>query len=325
MSNFENYGDLKTAIAYKAGHGNLSQAGDEKETEIGRCINQVARLIDQRTNGRYRQVKAYFRTGASVSADTGAEITNGETTVTFATEIAAADMVGKDIVVGGDSLPYAIVKYTDTQTLEVYPAFTGDTVVNGSYVILSGHLRMPTDFGSILSLIDMTNDRRVQEISLEKCRRQMGNPYLTTTNRPTAYAHDHRLELTDDPGAGAEERPYRLLLAPMPTADVNLMMDYFRIATEMSAATDTPDIPAEHRMTLLHGAFLIYAEQALRWDPDSLKITRSLFYEGLKALETQRKTVGAATRFGSYLQTPAVSWIEIEDRDIYADMGWPDA
>ena len=50
MSQYETFGDLKSQIAYKAGHGNLSDAGSQADAAIGRCLNHMMRFLITRAN-----------------------------------------------------------------------------------------------------------------------------------------------------------------------------------------------------------------------------------------------------------------------------------
>lgn len=325
MSQYETFGDLKSQLAYKAGHGSLGQAGAETDEEIGRCLNHIQRFLNAKSNNRFLRKKIYFKTLAKVSSDDDAKITTATTALNFPVSGAAvAAWVGADIVIDGGVTPYAIVGVTDADNITIYPSYLGDTVTDAAYVVLSGHLQMPTDFYSALSMTDMTNDLPIGEVSIEKARRMLGNPYVNTVTRPTHYAFEERLYLAADPGSGVEDQPYRLLLVPMPTSAIEIMLDYTKIPTEMDANADIPDIPAEHRSTLVHGAFLMFAEQHLQWEASRLAMTKNLFLEGVKAMSRDSKVAGGVTRFGSFMRPGLRGSIDIEEVDVYALMGMPD-
>lgn len=310
MSLFETFGEIKRELAFRAGYATLDDAGAQYEAAIERSVNQILRHIHAEAEHEFRRKQDIKNTIARVdvlaAASTACNVTKGATTVTFDADPTNTDWLGADIAIDDGNEIYAIVKLTDATTIEIHPAYRGDTVTSGAYSVVQAHITLPDDCDTLLSVTHLDDDYELISANYATIRHRIANPYVTDVDDPTHYAFDTPLELTT-PGATEKVKPDRLLLVPMPTTAINLGLDYFKIPTELSSDSDVPDIPPQHRQTLVEGSWLQIATTWGNRRPQSLSLSQAIYARGLANLQRRRVQVGQKSRLGSYRQYPVMS------------------
>lgn len=320
---YENFGDIKQEIAMRAGYGSVNDAGAQYEAAIERAVNQILRHIHAESEHEFLRRHDIIRGLARVTVldgeATAASATQGSTTVTFDASATGSFALGGDLLLNSGETLYAITKITDETTVEIHPAYRQTSFTSKAYTFLQCHIVMPDDCDSIVSIQNLDEDYELASMNYGSVVRRIANPYVTEISRPRYYAQDTPLLLTS-PGATERVRPYRVLLVPIPVSAINYGLDYYKIPTELSSDDDVPDIPPNHRQTLVEGAWIQCASTWGNRKPESLRMAQAIYSRGILNLQKRRSQVGTMTRIGSYKQYPVVPGDDtISEVDIYSN------
>ena len=96
------------------------------------------------------------------------------------------------------------------------------------------------------------------------------------------------------------------LLYPFPDKEYELVFDYFKLPTDLSAATDVPSLPVQFRYLIVEGA--MYTEYMFRGETQEANLMKNNFEEGIKQMrslyinkyEYIRSTVTSGSTTGAF-------------------------
>lgn len=310
MPGFENFGDIKREIAHRLGHASVANAGSQAEAAIERAINQILRHLHALTENEFLRKQHLFRVNAEIkdlepTSGEGVTATNGSTTVTVDSTVGiTSSVVGMDVALNGGEELYAVTSFTSggggDDTVTIDPAYVGTSVTSndGAYRFVQHHVTLPDECNTVLSVVNLDEDYHLKPIHTLEARRIVGRPLVTTDSTPTHWTVDGRLQIPDP--SSTRVLPYRLAMFPTPLAQTTFQVDYYAIPTELESDTDIPDIPMDHRQTLLEGAWIQVATTWGNKSRESITISTQIYQSGVAAMLRRQHQKGNETRLGAY-------------------------
>ncbi len=251
---------LQQELAAQCG---LDQTVSNQATLLKRWINNAQQVILRAYEWPFLRspTPLVIQTVPDITAGTVAT-TAGSTSITFST--APVDSGGNNVSVSGRFIQtssskdfYKITAHTSGTTAATIEIAAITTATAATYTVRKQYYSTSTNVDRIIQIFQDVLPYQLIETTPEYF--QSFNPGFLASGTPRLYCM-----AGVDSGSGAGVPQFRLW--PNPDAIINLRIDYFTVATDMSADADVSVIPAKwHTTTLLEGACL----QAFKFMDDS--------------------------------------------------------
>lgn len=240
---------LQQELAAQCG---LNQTTSAQATLLKRWLNNAQQVILRSYEWPFLRspTPLVIQTVPDITAGTVAT-TAGSTSITFST--APVDSNGSNVSVSGRFIQtssskdfYKITSHTSGATAATIEIGAINTAAAATYKVSKFYYSTSTNVDRIIQVYQDVLPYQLLETTVEYF--QAYNPGFLSSGTPRLYCM-----AGIDSSAGAGTPQFRLW--PTPDAVINLRIDYFTVATDMSSDSDVSVIPAKwHTTVLLEGA-----------------------------------------------------------------------
>ncbi len=235
----QNFGQLQDTV--KKMFGDYSA---QTSNHVKKWINTARNALWELVHGNYKEKTDYVTTTIAYSTGT-VSITKGTTTVTGVGTTWTAAMAGRLMQFSGSEPWYRIASITDTTHLEIDDDYIGTTVAAGSYEIHTYMWSLPSDVQRLIQ-VALQDDKNWTSLAIID-----RVDFYNTMPVPLRWDNTGTSEvcwLDEEDSSGYMQ----LGIWPVPVAATLAHVRYEKVATDMSADSDTIEIPgAEEAITYL--------------------------------------------------------------------------
>lgn len=245
-------------------------------TLINRWINLAQDDIWSRYDWPWALEREIVQTVADKTAGT-VSINSGATAVTGSSTSFASGDVNKYIQFSSSNDWYRISAFTSATSITIESAYTATTNLSGgTYTIRRFFYNVSANVEKILSVRQTISPAKLELIHFRKL--DYFRPHQTATGNPIRYVIW---------GYDSSDR-WQFSLDPWPSTVMNLEVRYKKKATDLSADSDTSEIPEKWKTVLLDGA-LYHGFEYVRMQPFDAndrraEIKRNAFEDGISRM-----------------------------------------
>ena len=235
--------------------GHIGDYSSATRTKVKRWLNDGYNIVWEEVYGKYKQATDYLTTSASYTSSTNVTVaaSNGSTTVSSdgssSTAFTSA-MVGRFMQIDGTDPWYKIATVVSATELTLADAYIGTTTTGASFEIHTYLHSLSSDVGRLRQVVVELTDREVElEIRGEQSVHvDLPSPLRWDSGTPS-YCW-----LSEKDSSGN----YQLGVYPVPDDATLIRYVYDKTITEMSADTDSSDIPGGDAAILAHALIQAY-------------------------------------------------------------------
>ena len=160
--------------------------------------------------------------------------TNGSADVAGDGTTFTEGMVGRKMILATSTVPYTIKTVTDGTNIVLDRVYEGETAAGASYLVYQDKYSLPSDFGEMLILRDLSNNSVLPSFDTTQVEEFAAT--ASATGLPTRYA------LFGEDSSGYEQ----LLFSPAPGDVISYGYRYYKEPAIMDGEIDTLDTPPKY-------------------------------------------------------------------------------
>ena len=235
--------ELRQRVAELAG---LDRTQTETDTRVKEWVNQTYQDVSSFYNWPWLVKRSVIQTLPDITTGTVA-VTNDSTAITFSSAPSISVQDQFQIQITDDTNWYNISSHTAASTSATLDVpYLGTTNGTAGYKLRKVVYSLPSSLDRVMFIRQTDSDTKLNEIDPVTFFNQIPDP------NTTGSARNYYFQGLDT------NQNWQIGLFPIPDAEINLLVWYFKKITEMTSDSESPDIPTKFHNILVFGALSLY-------------------------------------------------------------------